>query len=791
MQFDTSLTKVEHELELTDEIRKILFLDEHMPQDNFIDVTDCLKKIKIEGTYPELPELQDLKKSVETIKELEHFFSNADTREKYPVVSAEFSNLKYFPNVGKRIDSIINQQGLIRDNASPELKEIREQMKQKQIQVNRKIHSILRSAQQDGLIEADAEITLRNGRPVIPVPASNKRKLGGLVHDESATGKTVYIEPGVVVELNNEIRELEYAERREIIRILIAFADDIRPLLDDLIDAYHLLGKVDFLRAKAKVALRINAVKPIINKQTSFSWKRAMHPLLFLSHKAEGKEVIPLEVHLDPENRILLISGPNAGGKSVCLKTVGLLQYMLQCGILVPASENSEFCLFRKLFIDIGDEQSLENDLSTYSSHLLNMKQFIRNADKETLILIDEFGTGTEPSLGGAIAEAMLEEFVNRGTYGVITTHYANLKQFASQTPGVINGAMLFDTQKIKPLFQLSIGRPGSSFAIDIARNIGLPEEILKNASSKIGEDYINSEKYLREIIRDKKYLEEKRQRIRKVERTLDELYINYSTELEEIQKERKRIISEAKHEAQQILKETNKVVEKTIRDIKEGNAEKERTRESREVLDAYKSKLEKLHDTDNKYDKKINELESAGRKLSSHSEEIERSKVNFKKTEVLSETPLEVGDNVVMKGLDTIGEIIEVNEKSFLVAFGNMVTTIEHSKVEKVKGKQEEKKIKKAGSIISGINERKLAFKAETDVRGKRGEEALEIVRELIDDALLVGVKDLRILHGKGNGILRQLIREYLKSMNLVKRVTDAHADRGGAGITLVELDF
>lgn len=791
MSFEVAINKIDHELKLTDELRKILLFEEHFPQENYLDVTDCLKKIKVIGSYPELQELNDLRKSIKAIRELEKFFSGQETKEKYPTICAEFSTLKILPFIDKRIDSILNQQGLIKDNASPELKSIREQMKQKQVAVTRRIQSILRSAQQDGLIEADAEITLRNGRPVIPVPATNKRKLGGLIHDESATGKTVYIEPGAIVELNNELRELEYAERREIIKLLTLFADDLRPYLEDLLFAYDSLGRVDFLRAKAKTALRINAVKPILSDQNSLYWKKAVHPLLYLTHMAEGKEVIPLEIRLNHDSRILLISGPNAGGKSVCLKTVGLIQYMLQCGLLVPVSENSEFCVFNKIFIDIGDEQSLENDLSTYSSHLVNMKQFIRLADKQTLILIDEFGTGTEPTLGGAIAEAILEEFVKQGSYGVITTHYANLKQFASETPGVINGAMLFDTQRIRPLFQLSIGRPGSSFAIDIARNIGLPEEILKSASAKIGEDFINSEKYLREIIRDKKYLEDKRQRIKKVEHTLDDLYNNYSAELEEIQKDRKKIISEAQHQAQEILKETNKLIERTIREIKESGADKEKTREAREKIENHKHLLAGRTNDSDQFDKKITELERAGKRLAGHSTEIDRSKVNERNKKEKEEAPLTAGDSVVMKGLDTIGEVIEVNEKSVLVAFGNMVTTIEHSKVERAKGKQGEKRVKKKSNILSNLSERRLTFKAETDVRGKRGDEALEIVRSLVDDALLVGVKNLQILHGKGNGILRQLIRDYLKTLNVVKKVSDAHADRGGVGITIVELDF
>jgi DNA mismatch repair protein MutS2 len=791
LSFETSIKKVRHELELTDDIRKILLFEEHFPQEDYLDITECLKKIKVVGSYPEVHEVNDFRKSINTIRELERFFSGTDIKEKYPIIVAEFSNLKYFPSIGKRIDSILSSQGLIKDNASAELKTLREQIKQKQITVTRRIQSILRTAQQEGIVEVDAEITLRNGRPVIPVVASNKRKLGGLVHDESSTGKTVFIEPGAVVELNNELRELEYAERREIIKILTTFADDIRPYLEDLFQAYNTLGQLDFLRAKAKVALRINAVKPILKDDYTLSWKKAVHPLLFLAHASEGKEVIPLDLQLDSHKHILLISGPNAGGKSVCLKTVGLLQYMVQCGMLIPMSENSEVCVFQNIFIDIGDEQSLENDLSTYSSHLLNMKQFLRQANDKTLILIDEFGTGTEPALGGAIAEAILEEFVRKGAFGVITTHYANLKHLASETPGMVNGAMLFDTQQIRPLFILSIGKPGSSFAIDIARNIGLPEEILKSASAKVGADYINFEKHLREIIRDKKYLEDKRHRIRNVERTLDDLYENYSAELEEIQKERKKILSEARLQAQEILRETNKQVERTIREIKEHSADKEKTREAREQLESYKESLKNGTGAEDKFDKKMIELEHAGNRLAKHSADIHHSKVNerIKKEKENVGKAVSLGDQVRMKGFDSIGEVVEVNEKSVVVAFGNMITTTEHSKLEIVKGRKDIKRPENRVSITNDLSERKLSFKAEIDVRGKRAEEALEIVQEFIDDALIAGVRNLQILHGKGNGILRQLIRDYLKTLNVIKKASDAHADRGGAGITLVEL--
>jgi len=532
-------------------------------------------------------------------------------------------------------------------------------------------------------------------------------------------------------------------------------------------------------------------VKPIMSVDGSMQWKNAIHPLLYLAHTSEGKEVVPLDIRMDKENRILLISGPNAGGKSVCLKTVGLLQYMLQCGVPVPMSENSEVTVFRQIFIDIGDEQSLENDLSTYSSHLLNMKQFIRAANPFTLILIDEFGTGTEPSLGGAIAEAILEELNSKGVFGVLTTHYANLKHFASGTKGIMNGAMLFDTQKIKPLFRLSIGEPGSSFAIEIARNIGLPEAILKSASEKLGSDYINFEKHLREIIRDKKYWGDKRKKIHNVEKTLDGLYLNYSNELDDIQRERKRILKQAKEEAQQLLREANKKVENTIREIRESEADKSRTKEVRERLENFRNTLSDDAAQPDIYEKKKEELREAGKRLVKHSPELKESSVGGKKEKEEEEVLIEVGDQVRMNDMETEGEVLEVHTRNILVAFGSMITSVPKDKIVKIKGEEGKGKGKAHSGTKTDLFERKLNFKPEIDVRGQRGDEALMTIQAFIDDALMVSVRHLKILHGKGNGILRQLIRDYLKSTGIVRSMNDAHADQGGAGITFVELDL
>ncbi|MBN2521928.1 MAG: Smr/MutS family protein [Bacteroidales bacterium] len=789
MAFEVHINTIIHQLDLTEDVRNILLFEQNFPQENYIDSTQCLEKMKIEGSYAEMDELNNLKKSISTIKNLEHFFSKTENKEKYRFICSEFSDLKFFPFIEKHLDIILDKQGYMRDSASPDLKQIRQEIKQKQSSVSKRIQNILKTAQKEGVADHDAEITLREGRPVIPLHTSSKRALGGIVHDESASGKTVFVEPGAIVEMNNEIRELIYAERREIIKILIHFADFIRPHINEMLEAYKALGKIDFLRAKAKFALKINGKHPIVNNTPGFYWKNAVHPLLYLSHSSERKEVVPLDIHLNTQNRILLISGPNAGGKSVCLKTVGLLQYMVQCGMLVPMSENSEAGIYQNIFIDIGDEQSLDNDLSTYSSHLLNMKFFVKMADHETLILIDEFGTGTEPSLGGAIAEAILEDINKKEAFGVLTTHYANLKYFASETPGILNGAMLFDTQNMKALFKLSIGKPGSSFAIDIARNIGLPEKILQSASEKIGEDHVNFEKHLREIIRDKKYWEEKRQRIRNVEKTLDNLYNKYTSELEEIQKERKNILKKAQNEANEVLKNANKQIERTIREIKESNARKERTQKAREELENYKKEITN-QDTSDQIDKKIIEIQQAGERLVKHSTDLEHTAKNTNKAKKISaESSIQKGDAVRLKDMDSIGEVLEVNDKSVLIAFGNMITTVERSKVI-IEENNDLLKIRKTRKA-SNYEERRLNFNSRIDVRGLRGEEAIAKVQDFIDDALVVAVKTVRILHGKGNGILRQLIREYLNSSQLVRSVKDEHPDQGGAGITIVELDI
>lgn len=789
VQFLSDHSHVVHELSLASEMQQIIQFEEHFPTENYIDCTPALEKLQKPGTFPEVDELNKLRKSLTTLRLLSAYFSGERIREKYTVVTTQFRHLEVFPDVTDSIDRIMDNHGVIRDQASPQLRDIRQSYKKKQSEVSRKMQSILRKAQQDGLVDKDTEVTIRNGRPVIPVSSGNKRKLGGLVHDESASGKTSFIEPQIVVELNNELRELEYAERREIVRILVEFADETRPSLPGMLQSYEQLGMIDLYQAKARLSLKIGAVKPIVNKKQEFNWREARHPLLFLHLQRENREVVPLDIQLGNENRILIISGPNAGGKSVCLKTVGLLQYMLQCGLPVPMLENSEACLFERIFLDIGDEQSLDNDLSTYSSHLQHMKFFLKHANEQSLILIDEFGTGTEPALGGSIAEAVLSSLNSTGVFGVITTHYANLKHFASENKGVVNGAMLFDTQKIQPVYKLSVGEPGSSFAIDIARNIGLPEEILERAQQIVGEDYVNFDRHLREISRDKKYWQDKRNRIRTVEKNLDGIYERYQSELEDLQQERKELLRKAREEASEILNGANKTIEKTIREIRESHAEKERTKQARENLNAQKEQLKSSEQEDAILRKKQRELEQSRERLFRHNPDMRpRSKKSRERSEAATEEKIEIGDKVRMKGLETSGEVVEINGGQYIVAFGTMLTTLSIDKIEKTGSR---KALKKAGKAVvkTNFSDRKMSFRPEIDIRGKRADEALQIVQDFLDDAIMNNARHLQILHGKGNGVLRQLIRDYLKSTGDVVNMQDAHADRGGAGITLVEL--
>ncbi len=793
-QFTASFEEVRQKINETGEMREICINEENFPAGNYYDATPWLKRVKFEGTFLEVNEIFDLKRSLETIKAILRFFKDAEEKNKYPALKKLAGEIIFYPAVIEKIDTILSKAGKIKDKASSQLQKIRKEIQHKQVIIYKKLNDILKSVIHEGYVEEGTNLSIRNGRQVIPVASNYKRMIKGFIHDESASGKTSFIEPAEIVELNNDIKELEYEERREIIRILTAFTGFIRPYLNDMLLSYDFLGTIDFIRAKALLAVKINAIKPVLFDTQSFRWDNAVHPLLFLTHKKEHKEVVPLGIYLNEKDRILLISGPNAGGKSVCLKTTGLLQYMLQCGFLVPMSENSETGIFRDIFIDIGDEQSLEQDLSTYSSHLLNMKFFLKNAGPRSLVLIDEFGSGTEPMLGGAIAEAILDTLNQNNTYGVITTHYTNLKHFASSAPGIMNGAMLFDTGKMLPLFKLQAGKPGSSFAIDIARQIGLPEKILKMASEKIGEDHIRFDKHLREILRDKRYWEEKRNKIRVEGKSLEQIIDRYSGELNDARKLRKEILDKANRDAQEILSVANKKIENTIREIRESQAEKEKTRKVRKEFEEYRSSVKNTADNEDQRIasklKKLREQEKIVRSKTAGDEGVEPEP---ELTEH-HEAEMITGDKVRLTGQDTIGEVMDVNENSIMVAFGNMITTVGRDKLEKISA-DEINNLKKAGHIsgISSFNvgERKLNFKPSIDIRGKRGDEALDILRRYIDDATMVSAAEVKILHGKGNGILKRLIRDYLDTMDVVKSYKDEHVDRGGAGITVVTLDL
>ncbi|MGD0342155.1 MAG: Smr/MutS family protein [Bacteroidales bacterium] len=611
----------------------------------------------------------------------------------------------------------------------------------------------------------------------------------GLIHDQPASGKTVFIEPEEIVGINNEIVELEYEEKREIVRILTAFADDIRPYLDDLLESNTFLGKIDFIRAKALLGNHLNSIRPVIIEKPFIAWRKAVHPLLKLTfEKLPGRRVVPLDIQLDEKNRILVISGPNAGGKSVCLKTVGLLQYMLQCGLTIPVEEGSECGIFKDILIDIGDEQSIENDLSTYSSHLISMKSFLKNGNGGSLILIDEFGTGTEPMLGGAIAEAILGELNRKGVYGVLTTHYTNLKHFASMNDGIINGAMAFDNHLMQPLFQLFIGKPGSSFAFEIARKIGLPEEILNEASGKAGMKNINYDRNLKDIARDKRYWEMKRMNIRQHEKRLEELIEEYEKELSGAKSLRKEIITKAKDEAQNLLNESNRMIENTIRQIKESQAEKEKTKNIRQQLEEFKSGVAgNIKPVESETEKKISSLTQRAKK---YKPAVKQEATADQK----KDAPLKVGDAVRMSDTLAAGEIVEIKDKMVQVETGSFRFLVSIDKIEKISRSELRKSLKSSQPYVLPdpvLSQRKLNFKPEIDIRGVRGEEAINQVRDLIDNALMVQHRNLRILHGKGNGILRQLVRQYLATVDVVKSFHDEHVDMGGSGITVVELDF
>ena len=841
--FSTDAGVVNEWLSQIREFRRLQEEKDDFPMQYFFDVRESIKRIRLENTHLEENEVWDLRRSLETIANIVKYLNRTDltgdnltgdrylscpsalscddrylspvrlSPVRYPALHRLTEGVTTFPAMIRRIDSILDKFGKIKDSASMTLAGIRHDLSKMEGSISRTLYTILHAAQKDGLVDKDATPAVRDGRLVIPVSPTVKRRINGIVHDESATGKTVFIEPAEVVEANNKVRELEAAERREIIRILTVFSDELRPHVTDILDSYEFLAQIDLIYAKTELAKLTKAFEPEVKAVPHLDWIRAIHPLLQLSLEKQGKKAIPLDIILTQEKRLLIISGPNAGGKSVCLKTVGLLQYMLQCGLAIPIGDRSTTGMFDNIMIDIGDEQSIENDLSTYSSHLLNMKNMMKQANARTLLLIDEFGGGTEPTIGGAIAEAVLKQLWMKKTFGVITTHYQNLKHFAEDHEGVVNGAMLYDRGQMQALFQLSIGQPGSSFAIEIARKTGLPEEVIKDASDIVGSEYIQSDKYLQDIVRDKRYWEGKRQTIHQHEKSLEHKITRYEDELSEIERQRKEILRKAKEEAEELLRESNKKIENVIREIREAQAEKERTRLAREELNAFKEELDTI-DTranDEMIEKKIRQLQERKERREKRKQE-KAEKTNSSQASQSSQSsqaretrkaPIAVGDTVRIKGLTSVGTVESIDGKMATVIFGGMKTKmraerLEHAEMPKQQTtKQEERNASIAGAYGNAskdtrdvIDNRKLNFKQDIDVRGMRGDEAINAITYYIDDAILVGVSRVRILHGTGSGILRQLIRQYLATIPNVSHFRDEHVQFGGAGITVVDLD-
>ena len=810
MQFMTEFQTVEKSLDQTMEFVRILTEGKSFPDQNYHDLREALSRIKVIGTWMDETELLGLWRSLETISGIVDFLGKEENQGLYPNLSELAASVAVFPAITQGISHILTKFGKLKDNASPELYRIRMDLANTSFSISRILNGILKQAQTDGYVDKDAAPTMRDGRLVLPVAPGLKRKIRGIVHDESASGKTVFIEPEEVVEANNRIRELEADERREVTRILIAFTDSIRPEIPSILESYAFMAQIDFIRAKARLTIDFDACKPILERKTVVDWVQAVHPLLKLSLAKHDKSVVPLDIDLDSKNSILLISGPNAGGKSVCLKTVGLLQYMLQCGIPVPMRPNSHAGIFKSIFIDIGDEQSIDDDLSTYSSHLLNMKNMLRNADNRSLILIDEFGSGTEPGIGGAIAEAVLSRFNKNRVFGIITTHYQNLKHFADGNEGIRNGAMLYDRHLMQPLYILQIGNPGSSFAVEIARKIGLPEDVIEDATQIVGRDYVNADKYLQDIVRDKRYWENKRQNVHQLEKQLDQQIEQHRQELESLQKERKSIIREAKERADQLIQDSNAMIENTIRTIKEAQADKELTRLARQELTEFKEaiddrqanteqelkiqrKMERIRQSQErrqqrKRDKALRPTQPSPSLNTEKSENSDNSQFSI----LHSQFKFKVGDTVRLAGQTQVGEVISVNKNDITVAFGQITTSVKANRLEPaqpVKAQDVRTATYVSKQTHDDIYNRKLAFKPDIDVRGMRGDEAIQTVMHFIDDATLIGMSRVRILHGTGNGILRNLIRQYLHTVPAVKDYHDEHIQFGGHGITVVDL--
>ncbi len=784
MAFSAEFEKIAPELGRTAEMLAVLQNPEPLPLRGLHDSTSALKRCRIEGASLTGDELLAIRRTLGAMAEVDRFFRTAagdgeTVSNPYPLLTELCAGLEIFPELTRAIDRVLDRYGNVLDNASPLLAQIRSELSKVSATVNSVMRRVISRAVEGGYLEKDVTPTVRDGRLVLPVAPMHKRKISGIVHDESATGKTFFIEPAEIVEINNRSRELEIEERREIMRIFAELTALMRPCIPRMLESYGVMGELDFIMAKGEYARETDATLPHLSPVQELEWYHATHPVLLSSLRKQGKEIVPLDITLSPQRRILVISGPNAGGKSVCLKTVGVVQYMMQCGMLPTVYEHSHMGVFSDIFIDIGDDQSIEDDLSTYSSHLRNMRQFLASGRASSLMLIDEFGGGTEPQIGGAIAQAILREFNAKEMWGVVTTHYQNLKHFAEETEGLVNGSMLYDRQQMRPLFKLSIGNAGSSFAIEIARKTGLPSSIIDEASRIVGSDYINMDKYLLDIARDRRYWENKRQSIRMKEKKIDQVLERYEEDAETLRSKRREILAEAKDEAHRILEGSNAAIERTIREIREAQADKERTREARQRMTREKEELIEHRESDNKL------LRKAPRR---------KQKTSGAPSSVrpAAEAPLAVGDNVKLDGAGTPGKILEIEGTDAMVAFGMLKTKVKLSRLRRTLSQPTSGA--GAASFVSAattdrLRDRQLKFKREIDVRGMRVDEAIQAVTYFIDDAIQFNQGEVRILHGTGTGALRQALRQYLDTVAGVASYRDEHVQFGGAGITVVTL--
>ena len=786
-----------------------MMFEDSFPSGGFIDCIDFLKPLERSSSAIDLVSLRKLRTMLDTLRKVTAFFEGIKDGV-YPNLKRMSSRVLNFPEVQRRIDTIVDRYGDVKDTASELLYEIRKSLRDKEGTISRRMNAILKKAQEEGIVDSDAGVSIRDGKMLIPVNAANKKRIPGFIYDESATGKTAFIEPAEVVELDNQIKELKFSEQREILRILLEFTDFLRPYIPELLDAARFLGEIDFLMAKAQVALDFIAGMPIISENGEMNLRKARHPLLERTLRKEKKEIVPLTASLSTQKHILLISGPNAGGKSVCLKTVGLLQYMFQWGMLIPTSETSEMLIFDRIMVDIGDDQSIDNDLSTYSSFLANMKDMLAKADSRTLVLIDEFGSGTEPAAGGAIAEAILSEFDRRGVYGVITTHYTNLKLYASADTGVMNGAMMFDVKNIAPMFRLEMGLPGNSFAFELARKMGMPENIIKDAEARAGEEFVGIERNLRKIARNRKALDEKLERIKHTDKTLENITDKYQKELQQIKQLKKEIIDQAKKEAEDIIKGANRQVENTIRTIKESQAEKETTQEARKELQGFMSLLaakkeKEQKEKDDYIERKIKQLDARKERQKQRkaqkaddkaAQEMREQIAEQQRIEAFRSAPLKAGEKVRVKENGMVGEVTKVSAKAVVVAIGNISSKMPLDKVERITSNEFKSAVKETSRPVSAvkydssISERKLNFSTEIDLRGERLNDAIEKVTRYVDDAIMLNISSVRIIHGKGTGVLRDEIQKLLRTMPGVASARDEHIQFGGTGVTIVTFE-